>query len=495
MHRLPEHSPDSTLPENPWAGDDATLPYSRLEFGERWLLLSGEERDLIDRLATSCTRLDDPENTTNIFVGIQTSADHIYHLERIALGKYRCTPKAATGKKATPYEVEIEDAVMKPLVSGVDAKRYIEPETETYLLFPYHPVERGMKLIDAAVFAKKFPKAWAFLKSHEAELRKRESRKMDDDDQWWAYNYPKNLDKQEIAKLVVPRLVANLGCYADDAARYYLDNVDVGGVQPAEGVDLFYLSGIMNSPVSNFVFRHISKPFRGDYRSANKQFIAPLPVPSASPQQRKKVSDHARRLQMLHTQRRGILSNLARRMDTVQLRLRPDTWLFPTLATVQTLMESAPKALTAEEKRQWAEQRFSEALQAKHDGIKARFRPGVTLEASYADGELSFFVDGVPVINGIFLDAKDGAFVLAQWKVHAQTFEVTEKTDGKKLCATLRKLAVTDNQAAVTQIIALEKELTSTEAKIVCTERELNALVYVLYALTPKEILLVEGRS
>ena len=28
------------------------------------------------------------------------------------------------------------------------------------------------------------------------------------------YNYPKNLDKQEIAKLVVPRLVANLGCYA-----------------------------------------------------------------------------------------------------------------------------------------------------------------------------------------------------------------------------------------------------------------------------------------
>jgi hypothetical protein len=77
---------------------------------------------------------------------------------------------------------------------------------------------------------------------------------------------------------------------------------------------------------------------------------------------------------------------------------------------------------------------------------------------------------GAPVINGIFLGAKDGAFVLAQWKVHAQTFEVTEKTDGKKLCTLLRKLAVTDNQAVVKQIIALEKELTSTETKIVCNE-------------------------
>ena len=127
---------------------------------------------------------------------------------------------------------------MKPLVSGADAKRYIEPETDTFLLFPYHPAERGVKLIEAAVFAKKFPKAWAFLKSHEVELRKCENGKMDDDDQWWANNYPKNLDKQEIAKLVVPRLVANLGCYADEFARYYLDNVDVGGVQPADAMDL-----------------------------------------------------------------------------------------------------------------------------------------------------------------------------------------------------------------------------------------------------------------
>ncbi len=50
-----------------------------------------------------------------------------------------------------PYEVEIEDAIMRPLVSGPEAKRYEEPETNTYILFPYEHDARGaMRLISAA---------------------------------------------------------------------------------------------------------------------------------------------------------------------------------------------------------------------------------------------------------------------------------------------------------------------------------------------------------
>ncbi len=36
---------------------------------------------------------------------------------------------------------------------------------------------------------------------------------------------------------------------------------------------------LLNGPVATFVLRRISKPFRGGYYSANKQFIAPLPIP------------------------------------------------------------------------------------------------------------------------------------------------------------------------------------------------------------------------
>lgn len=486
-------APDGTLPENPWASEDAALPYERLKFGERWLLLTGKERALIDRLSATCTRLDNPTNTKAIYQGLITSADYVYHLERIGPNKYRCTPKAPKGRKSVPYEADIEDVVMKPLVSGAEAKRYITPATSTYLLFPYRLTDNGVKLINAVTFAKEYPKAWAYLKSHEKELRARESGKMDKDEKWWGYVYPKNLEKHDEPKLLVPRLVSNLGCNADEKYGYHLDNVDVGGVQPADGIDIFFLAGILNSPVCNFVFRHISKPFRGDYRSANKQFIAPLPIPTATATQRKQVSQHARQLQALHTTRRDTLVKLGKRMSAVQLRTRLPTWLFPAVGTVQTIAESAPKALSEVEKRNLAEQRFDEALQARYDQITARLKPGVTLDAAYNEGELSFSVDGMTVIGGIFVNDKEGAFILAQWKVLAQTVDVTEKTDGKKLCSALRKLAVTDNQAVVEQIIALEKELTAIECRIIETETALNALIYKLYDLSDMEIELIKS--
>lgn len=77
------YAPSGAIPENPWEGDGCSLPYAKLDFGNRWLLLMGDERSLIDKLYNKCKRLDDPENTNNIFVGIQTSADSIYHLKKL----------------------------------------------------------------------------------------------------------------------------------------------------------------------------------------------------------------------------------------------------------------------------------------------------------------------------------------------------------------------------------------------------------------------------
>jgi hypothetical protein len=86
-------APTGVILQDPWADAGSALVYGRQVFGERWLLLTGEERALIDRLYRRCKRLDDPEHTSNIFVGLQTSADAIYHLRRIGPGRYVCTPK------------------------------------------------------------------------------------------------------------------------------------------------------------------------------------------------------------------------------------------------------------------------------------------------------------------------------------------------------------------------------------------------------------------
>lgn len=481
--------PDGVVPEDPWSGNDATLGYNQLPFGDRWLMTTGAERELIDRLYERCVRLDHPEVTRNIFVGIQTSADAIYHLKRVGPDRYLGTPQ---DKSAPPYEIAIEDAIMKPLVSGAEAKRYIEPVTNTYLLFPYAMTNGRAHLIPADRMAAEYPYAWKYLRSWEAELRGRENSKMNHEESWWAYNYPKNLDKQEIEKLIVAQTVPSLRVCADESARFYLNNVRVNGITGAPGIAIWYLLGLLNAPVCDHVFRRIAKPKDGGWFEANRQFIAPLPIPPASNGDRDAIACGAERLQSLHTQRRDLLTNIQRRLQIVPKRSRPETWLFPDLPHKRDLQHDAPARLDAADRREWAAKRYEQDRDARLAALDARLTPGISMDASFAQGELRFFIDGVPVIQQIFVTEDVGRFILAQWKVLASTFSVTEKTNGKKLANALRKIGETDNAAAITQVIDLQEQLATTDAEIAEAETAMNTLVYRLYDLCEEDIRLIE---
>jgi len=114
------------------------------------------------------------------------------------------------------------------------------------------------------------------------------------------------------------------------------------------------------------------------------------------------------------------------------------------------------------------------------------------MDASFERGELRFFIDGVPAIERVFVDDAEGAFILAQWKVIASTFTITEKTTGKKLAETLRRVAPAAPEPLRSQVIALVETLTNTERDTATAEAEMNRRLYVLYGLTPAEIALVE---
>ena len=198
-------APEGEVEDIEWTDATLAVPYEELPEDGEWLMATGAERALISRLASTCMRLDDARLTEAIFQGLITSADKVYHLERVGRGQYRCAPAGAP-----PYVVEIEDEIMKPLISGPEAKRYEEPETDTYLLFPYARNARGnMQLITEDVMARRFPMAWAYLGSWERILRARESRAFDDAT-WWRFGRNQNLDKQDIEKLIVAQTVPGM---------------------------------------------------------------------------------------------------------------------------------------------------------------------------------------------------------------------------------------------------------------------------------------------
>jgi hypothetical protein len=98
---------------------------------------------------------------------------------------------------------------------------------------------------------------------------------------WHGYIYLKNMARQSLVKLCVPRLVEQLHAAYDHDGSHFLDNVDVGGVTlKAEYADqgLEYLLALLNCRLSRWYFPHVSAPFRGNWRSANRQFLSLLPI-------------------------------------------------------------------------------------------------------------------------------------------------------------------------------------------------------------------------
>lgn len=443
------------------------VPYADLPADGEWTFGGADERKFLARLQVTCENLE--TTAAGIIVGVQTSADAIYQLEKLAPGRYRT--RAGT-------EVAIEDAIMRALVSGEEAKRYQAPRTTTYVLFPYDDSKPRPTHWTDSEMMERFPKAWSYLKTKERALRARESAKMDRDDRWWAYNYPKNIDKQRVPKLLLPRLSQRLAASIDPDGSVCLDNVDANGVLGGDVDALWFLLGVLNGPVCDFVWWRGSKPFANGYRAANKQFIAPLPIPPATPAQRAKIGTSAQTLQRLHTERRDALLDLDERLAACAPAWRPLAWLWPDVPQTNAAKPTA---------RSWAEPTVAAHLTT----LAALLQPGASLAARAAKGVLVLEASGTELLR-VYVDAGEEAFLLAQWRRLART-PLPTLPDPRKLVERYVGLRTSPNQALLRQVIDLDTTVARLETEITAAESMMNESLALLYKLSAAERRLVEG--
>ena len=139
-------APTGEIPEQPWTDPGQALPYGRQAFGDRWLLLAGDERARL----IGCTGAarhwmspSTPQISSSVYRQVPTQ-----YLSSEAARAGPIPLHTERRRRATALRGSIEDELMKPLVSGPEAKRYVEPQTETYLLFPYVLSGSGATLID-----------------------------------------------------------------------------------------------------------------------------------------------------------------------------------------------------------------------------------------------------------------------------------------------------------------------------------------------------------
>lgn len=238
-----------------------------------WNFAVGEGALLFEKLSRVSIKLGD---VADIFVGLQTSADDVFIMDYIAESEQTIQLHS----KALNAEWKFEKTLLFPLISGTDVNRYADLPERQYIIFPYKIEEDTVELINFNMISKRYPKTAAYLLQNRKRLEEREKGRMKGP-QWYGYIYLKNMRRQSIEKLCVPRLVEELYAAYDAVGNHFLDNVDVGGIVwklNSTGHSLKYLLGLLNSKLLRWYFPFVSAPFRGGWLSANKQFLSQLPI-------------------------------------------------------------------------------------------------------------------------------------------------------------------------------------------------------------------------
>jgi type I restriction-modification system DNA methylase subunit len=238
-----------------------------------WNFVVGSGSDLFERLQSGFPAL---EQVAEIFVGIQTSADDVFILDRVGESGTLLELKS----EALEEIVLLERDFVFPIVSGTDVWRYKRLPERQYVLFPYQVEDSAVVVVPLSALNKLAPRTAAYLSLNRKRLEAREKGKLKGGN-WHGYIYLKNMRKQFIPKLCVPRLVEHLYATYDADGSHVLDNVDVGGLiwKPEFSThELGYLLGLLNSRLLRWNFPYVSAPFRGGWLSANRQFLGQLPI-------------------------------------------------------------------------------------------------------------------------------------------------------------------------------------------------------------------------
>jgi adenine-specific DNA-methyltransferase len=236
-----------------------------------WNFTVGKGAGLFEKLSKMPVKLGD---VADIFVGLQTSADTVFLFKDCQKGSGRRT-KAFSKELNKP--VVVESALLKPVIRSGEIGRFWA-ESTAQVLFPYKITNGKAWLIPEKEMKKDFPKTWDYLVTNKSLLSSREHGKFKASG--WYQLYPKNLERWEQPKIMLPYMVTRLSAFYDEENLYFV-NVTTGGfgvvTQEGHG-SMKYVTGLLNSTLLDWYLKRVATGFHGGYFAANKQYIEQIPI-------------------------------------------------------------------------------------------------------------------------------------------------------------------------------------------------------------------------
>jgi hypothetical protein len=237
-----------------------------------WYFIPPDKRPVFSKMERMGVTLEGL--TDDIFVGLQTSADPIYILEKTKQGYYY--------SKYLEAHVALEDEFMRPLLRGGEIQRYKVDFQNQCIIFPYHINGNRASLIPANELQQNYPFVWDYLCRCEEKLRGREQGKMDHEG-WYGFGRTQNIAAFGQSKIMTQVLARGAAMVPDREGMYrFVGGGNAGGygivLRQDAGISYECLVALLNSKLLETYLQYHSSLFRGGYYSYSKRYLKELPI-------------------------------------------------------------------------------------------------------------------------------------------------------------------------------------------------------------------------
>lgn len=247
---------------------------SELYGSDQWILPEGQMGvKIFNKLYSSQITLKSLLN--GIYQGIATSKDDLY------IGKLiRETPETyILDFENLNKKFEVEKDYFKPILRGKDVKRYAKLSTDLYVFFPYNLQPNPIKPVNLKDFEENFPLTYKYISDNENLFKSRERGKAAKMEAWYAYIYPKNLDKFESFKLSSMEICSKYPNVTLNPNIYHNTKVYSWVKKETTQESYEYLLSLANSKVMWWFLKTTGDTLQGDARTFKTNYLNPFPLP------------------------------------------------------------------------------------------------------------------------------------------------------------------------------------------------------------------------
>jgi len=177
-------------------------------------------------------------------------------------------------------EIEIEAALVKPLLKGENVKKYSPLNHSYYVIYPHFEENKKTKPFEEDFFEENYPKTYQYLSQFKAELIEKKIRYKTNPKYWYSLHRSREMSVFEQEKIVTPETSLGTNLTLDN--NHYYHNTQVYSLihRKKYSFDIKMLLAIMNSSIFWFFLKSTGAILRGGYFRFKTKYLEPFPLPN-----------------------------------------------------------------------------------------------------------------------------------------------------------------------------------------------------------------------